>query len=99
MTARFFLIARPVVSDAGVRGEFMSCRQSAHKVFIGHWVRVAGAIAAFSVVSGATAVCAATLDDPPVFASQNGVLDIMMVAIPQPIPTIAFTPPHSTSAI
>jgi L-ascorbate oxidase len=39
------------------------------------------------------------LVDPPVFASQNGVLDIMMVALPQPIPTISFTPPSSNAII
>jgi len=42
---------------------------------------------------------AANLVDPPVFASQNGVLDIMMVAMPQPIPTISFTPPHRSTVI
>src|SRR5215467_3769089 len=31
--------------------------------------------------------------DPPVFASQNGTLDILMTAKPKPIPTIAFTSP------
>jgi FtsP/CotA-like multicopper oxidase with cupredoxin domain len=47
----------------------------------------------FSIAGGVAS--AAPLVDPPVFASQNGVLDIMMVAIPQPIPTIAYTPPSS----
>jgi FtsP/CotA-like multicopper oxidase with cupredoxin domain len=42
---------------------------------------------------------AQTLTEPPVFSSRNGVLDIMMVAIAQPIPTISFTPPHSSSVI
>ncbi len=42
---------------------------------------------------------AANLVDPPVFTSQNGVLDIMMVAMPQPIPTISFTPPHRSTVI
>ncbi len=42
---------------------------------------------------------AGTLLDPPVFASHDGVLDIMMVAMPQPIPGIAFQPPNSTSII
>jgi len=39
------------------------------------------------------------LIDPPVFASQNGVLDIMMVAMPQPIAGISFTPPGSRTVI
>src|SRR6267154_3776569 len=42
---------------------------------------------------------AANLVDPPVFTSKNGVLDIMMVAMPQPIPTISFTPPSSSAII
>jgi FtsP/CotA-like multicopper oxidase with cupredoxin domain len=40
-----------------------------------------------------------TLVQPPVFASQNGVLDIMMVAMPQPIPTISFAPPGAGSIV
>jgi len=40
-----------------------------------------------------------SLVDPPVFASRDGVLDIMMVAMPQPIPTISFTPPNSSTII
>ena len=49
--------------------------------------------------AGAHAASAQTLAEPPVFASHNGVLDIMMVAIPQSISTISFRPPHSTSTI
>jgi FtsP/CotA-like multicopper oxidase with cupredoxin domain len=60
-------------------------------------IAVSGAIAALSVGVGAAA--AQSLAEPPVFSSHNGVLDIMMVAIPQPIPTISFTPPHSHTAI
>src|SRR5262249_18105967 len=75
----------------------MSSRQASREARIGHWTRVSVAFAALAVASGVAG--AASLVEPPVFASQNGVLDIMMVAIPQPIPTIAFTPPHSTSAI
>jgi FtsP/CotA-like multicopper oxidase with cupredoxin domain len=61
------------------------------------WIGAAGAIAALWAAAGSAG--AQTLNEPPVFASQNGVLDIMMVAMPQPIPTIAFTPPHSHSTI
>jgi FtsP/CotA-like multicopper oxidase with cupredoxin domain len=39
------------------------------------------------------------LADPPVFASKNGVLDIMMVALPQPIETITYAPPDGSGAI
>src|SRR5215468_7226421 len=60
-------------------------------------IGVAGAIAA--LWAGASTAAAQSLADPPVFSSRNGVLDIMMVAIAQPIPTISFTPPHSTSVI
>jgi hypothetical protein len=49
--------------------------------------------------AGGGAANAANLVDPPVFASRNGVLDIMMVAVPQPIPTISFTPPHGSTII
>jgi L-ascorbate oxidase len=65
-------------------------------------------IAAVSIVAttifvplwaGAAPAVPSTLVDPPVFTSQNGVLDIMMVAMPQPIPTISFTPPASSAVI
>ncbi len=49
--------------------------------------------------AGGGMVNAANLIDPPMFASRNGVLDIMMVAMPQPIPTISFAPPHSSTII
>ena len=49
--------------------------------------------------AGIATAAADTLLDPPVFASQNGVLDIMMVAMPQPISTIAFKPPMSSTVI
>ncbi len=56
------------------------------------------ALAAF-VGSGAGSALAASFHEPPVFTSQNGVLDILMIAKAKPIPSIAFTPPHSRSAI
>src|SRR5712672_2944693 len=58
-----------------------------------------GVLVALCAGGAAGSAAADPLLDPPVFASHNGVLDIMMVAIPQPIPTIAFTPPHSHSII
>jgi L-ascorbate oxidase len=66
------------------------------------WIAAASIIAAniFAPLwASAAPAAAATLVDPPVFASQNGVLDIMMVAMPQPIPTISFTPPASSTVI
>jgi FtsP/CotA-like multicopper oxidase with cupredoxin domain len=54
-------------------------------------------VAAFGCGAG-TAV-AANFHEPPVFTSQNGVLDIMMVARARPIPTISFRPPNSSSSI
>jgi L-ascorbate oxidase len=64
---------------------------------IGPLARAAATIAAFAFAGSSAG--AATLAEPPVFTSQGGVLDIMMVAIPQPIQSIAFTPPQSTSTI
>jgi len=58
---------------------------------------VASTMFALCVVS--VAAMADALDDPPVFRSQNGVLDIMMIAIPQPIPSIAYIPPSGGPAI
>src|SRR5580704_11248944 len=62
-------------------------------------IGTAGLAAAWCIAGGAGMAAAATLVDPPVFASQNGVLDIMMVAMPQPIAGIAFTPPNSSAII
>jgi FtsP/CotA-like multicopper oxidase with cupredoxin domain len=42
---------------------------------------------------------AANFVEPAVFASSNGVLDILMIARPKPIPSISFTPPHGGPAI
>src|SRR5215831_18276025 len=58
----------------------------------------ASVVAALWAAGGGTAA-GQVLADPPVFASQNGVLDIMMVAMPQPIPTISFSPPGSRTVI
>lgn len=37
--------------------------------------------------------------EPPVFASANGLLDILMIARPQQIPSISFTPPGAAAAV
>src|SRR5215468_1165840 len=71
----------------------MSGKPAANEIRIGRRFGLAVAVAALWIGGGAGTAGADTLIDPPVFASRNGVLDIMMVALPQPIPTISFTPP------
>ena len=75
----------------------MFSKYSARDVSIRQWFSAA-AVVAVSWAGTATAG-ASTLVDPPVFSSQNGVLDIMMVAMPQPIPGISFTPPNTSAII
>jgi hypothetical protein len=59
-----------------------------------------GAAGVLATLSCGTAVAQSnTLADPPAFTSQNGVLDIMMVAMPQPIPTITYAPPDGSAPI
>ena len=48
---------------------------------------------------GAQTALAANFVEPAVFASTNGVLDIMIIARPKPIPSILFVPPRSGSPI
>jgi L-ascorbate oxidase len=76
----------------------VTSRQIACEFSMRRCLGAAGIIAGLCTGGVATAA-ASTLIDPPVFTSQNGVLDIMMVAMPQPIPTISFTPPSSSSVI
>jgi FtsP/CotA-like multicopper oxidase with cupredoxin domain len=54
-------------------------------------MRLAAIAAAF--LCGANVARAADFIDPPVFASSRGVLDLLMIAMPQPVPSIAYTPP------
>src|SRR5262245_57278756 len=61
------------------------------------WIGAAGLAA--GLACGAGSALAASFVDPPVSASQNGFLDILMIAKAKPIPTISFTPPHSQSPI
>lgn len=52
-----------------------------------------------AVTAAATLLCASsvalggTFVEPPVFASVRGVLDLLIVVLPQPVPSIAYTPP------
>jgi FtsP/CotA-like multicopper oxidase with cupredoxin domain len=55
------------------------------------WIGAAGLVAAWAC--GAGTAGAANFVGPPVFASEDGVLDIMMIAKPKPIPSISFMPP------
>jgi FtsP/CotA-like multicopper oxidase with cupredoxin domain len=76
----------------------MFSRYTAREVSMRQWIAAAGVIAGLWWPLGGTAA-ADTLIDPPVFKSQNGVLDIMMIALPQPIQSISFTPPKSSTVI
>src|SRR5450756_1442167 len=67
----------------------MSSKDPARENSMRHRIAAAGAVAILWAGIGAAA--ADTLADPPVFTSQNGVLDIMMVAMPRPIPGISYT--------
>ncbi len=68
--------------------------------FARQWVSRSTLVPALVVIilAGPRAL-AAEFVDPPVFASQNGVLDLLMIAMPQPIPTITYVPPDNTSAL
>jgi FtsP/CotA-like multicopper oxidase with cupredoxin domain len=52
-----------------------------------------------ATLAATSSVQAAPLAEPPVFASSGGVLDILMVAKPKPIPTISFSPPSGGAPI
>jgi FtsP/CotA-like multicopper oxidase with cupredoxin domain len=58
-----------------------------------------GAIGGAVVMCAASTAIAADLREPPVFASEHGVLDLLMIAKPLPIPTITFTPPDQSASI
>jgi FtsP/CotA-like multicopper oxidase with cupredoxin domain len=77
----------------------MSRQQAEPKLSMRHRTGAAAVLAALWVIGGVGTAVADNLVDPPVFSSQNGVLDIMMVAKPQPIPSISFTPPSSSMVI
>ena len=87
----------PGQSASAVREAHVFSKQSMRDVVLRRWIGAAGAVVV--MWAGAHSAAAQSLAEPPVFSSHNGVLDIMMVAIPQPIPTISFTPPHSHAAI
>jgi FtsP/CotA-like multicopper oxidase with cupredoxin domain len=61
--------------------------------------RLGVAVMVVTLGFGSVAVNAAPFVDPPVFTSANGVLDLLMIAQPAPIPSISFTPPGGGAAI
>ena len=73
----------------------MSSNFAVRETSLRSWIAAAGVVAA--LWSGCETAAAEHLVDPPVFASQHGVLDIMMIAKPQPIPSISFTPPRGAT--
>ena len=62
---------------------------------------LAGAIGMLAALWGGVATASAqnVLAEPPTSVSQNGVLDIMMVAMPSPISTIIYSPPDGSGRI
>jgi L-ascorbate oxidase len=54
-------------------------------------MRVAAVVAAS--LCGSHVARAVNFVEPPVFASSHGVLDLLMIAMPWPIPSLSYTPP------
>jgi L-ascorbate oxidase len=54
-------------------------------------MRLAAVVAAS--LCGSHVARAVNFVEPPVFASSHGVLDLLMIAMPQPIPSLSYTPP------
>jgi hypothetical protein len=55
------------------------------------WIRSAAIVAA--LLCGPSVAPATNLVEPPVFASSHGVLDLLIVVLPQPVPSISYVPP------
>ena len=82
----------------------MSNKQTARevrfrKIRLRRWLGATSVIAVLCTVAKVMTPAAQTLGAPPVSGIQRGVLDIMMVAMPQPIPGIAFQPPNGGATI
>jgi L-ascorbate oxidase len=54
-------------------------------------MRPAAIVAAF--LCGPSVAAATNFVEPPVFASSRGVLDLLIVVLPQPVPSISYVPP------
>ena len=67
------------------------------KISISRWPVVAVSMLVTLTWGGKTAFAA--FAEPAVFASEHGVLDIIMIAKPKAIPSISFTPPGGGAAI
>jgi FtsP/CotA-like multicopper oxidase with cupredoxin domain len=61
--------------------------------------RICAASVVATMLFGATATFAGNFVEPQVFASSQGLLDLLMIALPQPVPSISYFPPNSSSAI
>jgi hypothetical protein len=59
---------------------------------VGHRsIRPAAMVA--SLLWASSVALAGPFVEPPVFASSNGVLDLLIVVLPQPVPSISYAPP------
>jgi L-ascorbate oxidase len=54
-------------------------------------IRTAAIVAA--LLCGSSVALATNFVEPPVFASSHGVLDLLIVVLPQPVPSISYVPP------
>jgi hypothetical protein len=62
---------------------------------IRHRRRLGMATVAAALLLSPTAAPAGDFVEPPVFASANGLLDLLMIAQAQPVPSITYTPPDA----
>ena len=56
-------------------------------------------VSAFVSLANTEEIAFAELAEPAAFASEHGVLDILMIAKPKPIPSISFKPPDGSAAV
>jgi FtsP/CotA-like multicopper oxidase with cupredoxin domain len=86
------MLSKPTTCNVSMRRLF-GAQLSMHR-------SVGAASLAVALAGGAgTAGAQNAFHEPPVFASQNGTLDILMTAKPKPIPTITFTSPTTGKKI
>jgi L-ascorbate oxidase len=74
----------------------MAVQAPTRKISLCKWLSAASMLASLTC-GGKTALAAFV--EPAVFASEHGVLDIMMIAKPKHIPSISFTPPGGGVAV
>src|SRR5215467_14099521 len=85
-------MCKPTTCNVSMRRLF-GAQLSMHR-----WIGAASLAVALAGGAG-TAGAQNAFHEPPVFASQNGTLDILMTAKPNPIPSITFTSPTSGKII